>query len=140
MITATAKGGYKWQLQTTVEVRTPIVGHGVYEGFFTLEPGGVLVIESGYAWDGASGPVRDTAKTLGPSLVHDAFYQMMRAGKLPQSKRRTVDRLFGAHCRELGTSRWKARSYVVGLMLWGGKHAKPGARRKPVAFPMPGAD
>ena len=135
--TATAKGGYKWQLQTLVEIGTPLRGFEVDRRFYRLRRSGLLTIAEGYAWDGASG-IRDTAKTLAPSLVHDAFYQMLRAGDLPQSKRRDIDRLFGEHCRALGVSRMRARGFVVGLMLWGGKHAKPSARREPVRMPLPG--
>ena len=38
----------------------------------------VLVIQTGYAWDGPSGPTLDTPDTMRASLVHDALYQWNR--------------------------------------------------------------
>ena len=40
---------------------------------------GELVIESGYCWDGPSGPAIDTDNFMDGSLVHDLLYQLLRA-------------------------------------------------------------
>lgn len=52
---------------------------------------GVLTINPGYAWDGASGPTLDTPSTMKAALEHDAFYQMIRAGQLPAEAREKGD-------------------------------------------------
>ncbi|MHC4377405.1 MAG: hypothetical protein ACYS26_12465 [Planctomycetota bacterium] len=43
---------------------------------------GKLTIRAGYAWNGPSGPAIDTRDFMRASLVHDALYQLMRAGEL----------------------------------------------------------
>ena len=51
-------------------------------------------IAARYAWDGASGPTFDTKDTMTPSLIHDAFYQLMREGVLDVKHKQQVDDLF----------------------------------------------
>jgi hypothetical protein len=46
------------------------------EGVFALH------IRKGYAWDGASGPARDTRSVMLPSLGHDCLYQFISGGLL----------------------------------------------------------
>ena len=55
---------------------------------------GVLIIQPKYAWDGASGPTLDTKNTMTPSLVHDAFYQLIREEVLPRKYKENADRIF----------------------------------------------
>jgi len=39
---------------------------------------GELIIDSGYEWDGPSGPAIDSDNFMDGSLVHDLLYQLMR--------------------------------------------------------------
>lgn len=50
-----------------------------YVSFFTS---GLIVIFSGYEWDGPSGPAIDTDNFMDGSLVHDLLYQLIREGHL----------------------------------------------------------
>ena len=114
---------YRWRTREDYAVLTPIRGHVVEAAYYRLTGEGMLWIRSGYAWDGTSGGVRDTAENLGASLVHDAFYQMLREDQLPLNLRGRIDRLFGEHCRKLGTPRGRARLYVWALRVFGKRHA-----------------
>lgn len=78
-------------------------------GFINLEDG-VLNISQGYAWDGASGPTFDTKKTMRPSLVHDALYQLMREGILPVAYKGMADRIFYELLKE--NKMWGIRARV----------------------------
>lgn len=88
------KGGYKYQLQRRYIIQTDICPqHDIVTPYITLLMSGLLIIEAGYAWDGPSGPTIDTASTMAASLVHDAGYQLIREGHLPDSFKDQFDRL-----------------------------------------------
>ena len=50
--------------------------------FVTLEPDGQCVLDTGFAFDGASGPVIQTKSILRCAAEHDAKYRLMREGLL----------------------------------------------------------
>ncbi len=78
------KDGYRYQLKRTFSLQTPIhPPEPVETDFIALEAGGILHLRNGYAWDGPSGPTVDTGSFMRGSLVHDAFYQLIREGHLP---------------------------------------------------------
>jgi len=62
------------------------------KGLIVLQDG-VLTANPGYLFDGPSGPAIDTADALWGSLPHDALFEMMRKGKLPQSIKVQADKL-----------------------------------------------
>jgi hypothetical protein len=80
-------GGYKYQTTEEVSFLIPSLSEfaGAKTKYLEIRDGGLLVILSGYAWDGASGPTIDTDSTMRGSLVHDALYQLMRQGLVPRS-------------------------------------------------------
>jgi len=123
VLTIQCLGPYKWRTRTDFEIMTPIKGQTVRAKYYRLDKDGRLWIRSGYAWNGTSGGVRDSDKNLGASLVHDAFYQMFREDQLPLKLRGATDKLFGQHCRELGTTKGRARLYVWGLRVFGKRYA-----------------
>lgn len=77
----TYKDGYDYQVRGDYTIQTNMVGFDIDTRWFRLTPDGLLTIRDGYAWDGASGAF-DKGLEI-PSLVHDAFYQMLREGLLP---------------------------------------------------------
>ena len=86
---------YKYQLMEVFRVKTSLYpNQDIRDKFTVLHPDGWLNIQSGYAWDGASGPTFDTKSSMRAGLVHDALYQLMREGKLDQRFRKAVDREF----------------------------------------------
>jgi len=116
------KGGYKYQLKN---------GYSIYIGFPAGSIGEWLKIESGtlyihnrYAWDGPSGPTIDTDNFLRGSLVHDALYQMMREGAIPESCRKDSDIILYWICREDGMSWIRATWVYWGVNLFGAKNAR----------------
>lgn len=60
--------------------------------FLTLTTDGKLSIKEKYAWDGVTG-FPDFTSLMRAALVHDAFYQLMREGKVPRDRQREVDDL-----------------------------------------------
>ena len=87
--------------------------------------GKCLFIGPGYAWDGASGPTVDTKGTMRAALVHDALYQLMRLGVIPQSKRKAIDKLFRRHLKEDGVNLIRRTYFYLAVRWFGAGSASP---------------
>jgi hypothetical protein len=94
-----------------------------------LQFNGELSIWTGYAWDGPSGPGIDTRNFMRGSLVHDALYQLIRKGLLPEKYRENADRIIRDICLEDGMSKIRAWWVYHGLRLFG-KSAATGPDEK----------
>lgn len=118
------KDGYKYQLVQQWSYETPIRGFSVATSFLdpyaTLSENGLLIVRAGYAWDGPSGPTVDTPDFMRGSLAHDAIYQLMREGSLPQSCREAADNLLRSICREDGMSWFRAWYVYQGVRRFAG--------------------
>ena len=125
------KSGFKYQLTSDCVVEVGIWPERlIATGYLSITPDGVLTILRGYAWDGPSGPTIDTKSFMRGSLVHDALYQLIRTGLLPESERHVADKVLGRLCREDGM--WRARAWWVykAVRLAGGAAADPSNRKK----------
>ena len=105
--------GYKYQLNQDYTLTLPRVfnrleAHDITTPFIRLTATGLLTVKYGYAWDGASGPTRDTASAMRASLVHDSLYQLMRMHLLPLGLRSAADDLFYDLLRADGMNRVRA--------------------------------
>jgi len=117
---------YKYQLTEDYSVDSGIkVKEKIDTPFIILEPDGNLTIKKKYAWDGPSGPTIDTKTFMRGSLVHDAFYQLMRESRLPLNDRDKSDRLLQKICKEDGMFFFRAWYTYLGLKWFGKKHAAP---------------
>lgn len=90
------------------------------EGQYAAIRRGILYINNHYAWDGCSGPTLDTDTNMRAGLVHDALYQMVRAGKIPQYRRDDCDKEFKEICRQDGMIGIRRALYYKGLHDFGG--------------------
>ena len=115
---------YKYQLLEDYSVATDIIPPAEVEipGYVVLKTTGELIIKAKYAWDGPSGPTIDTKDFMRGSLVHDAFYQLIREEKLGDEYRRPADDLLREHCRQDGMSAFRAW-YVHKAVCWFGQPA-----------------
>ena len=119
------RSGYKYQLVDTVEIFVGIFpDENIVTQFLILTTAGVLIINSGYAWDGPSGPTIDTESGMRASLIHDAIYQLIREDKIDKSYRKTADVLLYEICREDGMPWWRANSWYMGVRAFGAKHTE----------------
>lgn len=112
---------YKYQLADTYEIKILITPKDDIDvDFIALTAGGTLFIKKGYAWDGPSGPIKDTEENMRASLVHDALYQLMRMEELStRSHRKAADQLFKDICKEDGVSNFCASAYYKALRKFG---------------------
>ena len=101
---------YKYQLTADYIIQIDIkpAQNKEFE-FLSLSSEGVLTIRKYYAWDGPSGPTRDTRNFMRGSLVHDALYQLMRLSALDYKvHRKRADEILKEICREDGMSSFRA--------------------------------
>ena len=107
---------WKYELLEDYECMTNILGlRAAISTYATLYPSGKIAVNSGYRWDGASGPTWDTVSTMRASLEHDVFYQMMRLELLPQEFAPIADVRFRNVLVEDGCSRLRAWYYYHGV-------------------------
>jgi hypothetical protein len=87
--------------------------------WLALDGEGLLTIRAGYAWDGASGPVLHTPDNMRASLIHDAYYQLIRLGLIYAAYRAAADRVYRRVCIESGMTEARAQSHYNALRLFG---------------------
>lgn len=128
------RSGYKYQLaessSTVIGIRT---AENISTPFVLLNTDGILIIKQGYAWDGASGPTIDTKSSMRGSLVHDALYQLIRLGLLPESFRLRADEEAYKIWREDGMNPIRAWIWRFALNKFAAPAAKVGDRAVLVA-------
>ncbi len=125
--------GYKYQLDRDYQIETAIKPEEEIDTqFICLATSGHMIVKSGYAWDGTSGFVLDTDENLRASLVHDAFYQLMRQKQLtPRKKYKdNVDKLFRRMCKEDNVLSAIAQLYYEGLKKLGNPSTDPKNSKK----------
>jgi len=137
------KGNYKYQLalsRTNIGVMTRPNGLWLmHELRFTVQEDletpylalrkdssgpSYLLIKNGYAWDGASGPTIDTRDTQTASLVHDALWQLIASGHLPESFRPATNNEFYYILRSRKVPRWRAKLWKFAVEKLGQKWIK----------------
>jgi hypothetical protein len=99
------KGGERYKLNKNYTIDSGITGLSIDGQFLRLSKGGAFMIRKGYRWDGPSGPAPNTTSMMRASLVHDAFYELMRKKKLSRRWRKRVDKLFRKMCIQDGLPR-----------------------------------
>ena len=120
------RAGYKYQLVEPYVCQTAITPPvHVAHDYLVLKTDGVLIINAGYAWDGASGPTVDTKSFMRGSLVHDALYQLMREGLIDLSWRNAADQELRRLCVEDGMSCMRAWWVYRAVNNCGEGSAKP---------------
>ena len=119
---------YKYQLLEDYQIQTGIkIPENIrtLHGWLNMTKEGFLTIKKGYCWDGPSGPTFDTDSFMLGSLVHDAFYQLIREMKLPMSYRKPADKLLKEICLADGMSDIRAWWVYKVVRKCGEASAKP---------------
>jgi len=128
---------YKYNLHADLEYETGIqldqkqVDHPKNMGILHIGLTGKLMIKKGYSWDGPSGPTIDTKTFMRGSLIHDALYQLIREGVLPQETRAKADEIIREVCLQDGMSKFRVRYMYQLVRLFGARAARPDLLRAP---------
>ena len=130
------KDGYKYQLYEPYTISLPWLTYlPDYECDFIKVFGPALTVEKGYAWDGPSGPTWDSKNSMRASLVHDALYQLMRVGAIPEAARADADDTLYNLCVEDGMFQWRAWSWWKGVRIGAGGAARSGTEKPIIGAP-----
>lgn len=122
--------GFKYQLVEPYSVRLPLYPASYIDThFIKISTSGDLVIAPDYAWDGPSGPTIDSLSSMRGSLIHDALYQMIRAGALTPAQRKTADDIYRNACIQDGMFEWRANGHFKALEWFGMPAARPSGER-----------
>ena len=125
------RSGYKYQLVERYKVNTKVKPkQDIKTDFIELYTDGKLLIKRGYAWDGPSGPTIDTPSFMRGSLVHDAFYQLLRNELIEEQWRNEADEELRKICCEDGMPRICARLVFFAVDKWGKVAASPESKKK----------
>jgi hypothetical protein len=128
---------YKYKLEVTYITKLDFAPkNDIISEYVCFNTAGILVIRKGYAWDGASGPAINTKNFLRGSLEHDALYQLLMLGLLPQSYRLDADKRLRDTC--IADGMWKIRAQWVYLAVRtpiAGRYAKVRAKEKALTAP-----
>jgi hypothetical protein len=125
------KSGYKYQTALQHKTMISITGHDAESEFVSLSPEGLLLIRSGYAWDGPTGYVLHAyrQRMMRGSIYHDALYQLMREGVLHREHRKEADDVFLLTILEDQTPSMLAHAAYRLIRTFGMKFTSP-TRRK----------
>jgi len=127
-ITYRELSGWKYSTSAPLEFSTecfPLNTVRTGHDYLVLDPTGKLCIKKDYAWNGPSGPARDTPNFQRASLVHDAFYQLIREGLLDPKWRLYADKLMRQMCLEDGMWRIRAWYSYQAVRLFGWLKVRP---------------
>jgi len=128
--------GCKYQLVDALSIYVAIhPEEDIVTDFIELTTHGRLTGKAGYAWDGSSGPVRDTKKNMRGSAAHDMLYQLIRLGLLDPKYRLIADIVYVDMCEEDGTWAWLAGAYRKVLKIFGAWAADPKNKKKTYIAP-----
>lgn len=124
---------YRFRLPENYTFETPFrPNYSLAAPFKRLDPDGLMTLVKGYAWDGCSGPVPTTRRTMRGSAAHDACYAFMREGLLPATdfNRKLADDLFYNLILQDGLLAPLAASYYGAVRVFGAKNTKRKVDRK----------
>lgn len=133
------RSDYKYQLAESYAISISIKPKSdIKTNFIDLDTHGTLHVKNAYAWDGPSGPIKDTKENMRASLVHDALYQLMRNKRLnSRTHRKAADQEFKDICKADGVSNLRASIYYKALRKFGKPAASPENKKKIARAPRP---
>ena len=123
------RDGYRFQLVEPFQAQTGIKVACPGNTFVGLAQDGTLTLAAGYAWDGASGPIKQDGTVIRASLVHDGLYQLMRDEGLASEHRDAADKLLRAMCKEDGMPGRQAWLVYLAVRTFGARFADPSSRK-----------
>ena len=108
--------------------QTTIVGFTLALPHVLLAEDGMIFVSEGYIYDYASGPAINNPAMVYASLIHDAFYDLLKRGRLPQDQRKRADKLFRNMLLEAGASPIRAGYAYLAVRVFGRSSAAQAAK------------
>lgn len=123
----------KFSVWESFEVQTIITGFRIKKDQYELFENGLLVINRGYAWDGATGAF-DTEDIIKASCVHDVFCELINEGLLPEYIQALADEEFRRIEKQQKMS-WPRRMWTYVAVRIYQINKEPGFQRKVYEVP-----
>jgi hypothetical protein len=103
------RSGYKYQTLERIRFNLPeeFLPHYADTPFITLWDC-TLTLAAGYAYDGPSGPTKDSKCSMRAAAFHDAGYQLIREGHIPRTLKPLIDDLFHEQLIADGMGKFRA--------------------------------
>lgn len=113
------KDGYKYQLveDYTYSLMAIRPEADIKLDFIELSTDGTLLIENGYAWDGATGGL-DTPDNMRGSLVHDVLCQLINNNYLDREEQLNADYELKMICLDAGMSEERANRFFAAVRMF----------------------
>lgn len=92
--------------------------HPIVHPYYVIDKD-YICAKTTYAWDGATGVLRQTKNIRIPSLIHDIGCQAINNEQLPRSMRKAFDKEYYEQCRLYGVCLLRRLLHYVGIRLWG---------------------
>lgn len=122
---------YKYRVVKPIMSDTRVYGKNIDCSYLCLRPDGILILRTGYACDGCSGPTMDDSSNIHAGFLHDGLYQLLRLGKLAITKkdfdqiRKMADLSFLDQLKLDGMGWIRRNYYYYAVRMFGKKHAIP---------------
>ena len=113
---------WKYRLTAELVLQSSIRDQYLRTEYIELKYDGTLTLRKGYAWDGPSGPTIDTADSMRGSAGHDALYQLIELGLIPDRLRIHADADLRTWCMDDGMSELRANAWYKAVRIFGGSH------------------
>lgn len=123
------RDGFRFQLAEPFQAQTGIKVPCSGNAFVGLAADGTLTLAAGYAWDGASGPIKQDSTVIRASLVHDGLFQLFRDHGLPIEHLDAANKLLRTMCKEDGMPGWRAWLVYLAVKTFGARFADPSSRK-----------
>jgi len=127
---------YKYKLEEDIAFSTGVLGFEISTKYIELKNHGVLVIRKGYMWDGVTGLPRFATDailkhTARGSLLHDAFYQLIRLRLLPAYLKHKIDLEMKKQFEFDGLNKTVASMFYQAVKNFGSQYCKAGDVKYP---------
>jgi len=114
--------GYKYKLERIFVAKLPIrLEKDIVSncGLVSLSKEGLLTVEPGFPWDGASGLTIDTPSSMRGAFIHDVLYLLMRQGHLPYFHKTLADEVLRDVCILDKMWKWRAKKWFKAVQTFG---------------------
>jgi len=110
---------WKYRLTEDEHFTTSVFGHACKTEYIMLWDDGRLILYKGYAWDGAT-CCPDVPEIMRGSAGHDALYQLIGLGAIPEAKRFNADFDLYRWCKDDGMDDIRANAVLSAVRQFGG--------------------
>ena len=109
---------WKYRVVKSFSIQTEIIPTvPIKTKFSSLTKEGILTIDKGFCWDGASGAI-DTKNIMRGSCIHDAFCNWQHQGLISKEQREQADKLLKEIIKKDGMGKFRAAYIYWAIQMY----------------------